>query len=156
VLRKKIFQDESLAAPPLPLKPTLDLAAIASFEVTSEANEHPLDHALDDDAKRWVAGTEGAQKIRLTFDEPRDIRQITLRFEEEEISRTQEISLHVKSATGDWRELRRQQFNFSPPTTAREVEKFDLNLAAVAAIELRIVPEIGGGGIATLTYLGIA
>ena len=39
----------------------------------------------------------------------------------------------------------RQQFNFSPPATTREVEDYTLNLERVTALELSIVPEISGG-----------
>ena len=44
-----------------------------------------------------------------------------------------------------YRQLVRQQYNFSPPGTTREVEDFTVNLDRVAALELCIIPDIGGG-----------
>ena len=38
-----------------------------------------------------------------------------------------------------------QQWNFSPPTTTREVEEYSVELSDVAVIELTIVPNISGG-----------
>jgi hypothetical protein len=39
----------------------------------------------------------------------------------------------------------RQQWNFSPPQTAREIEDYQVDLASVKVLELVIVPDIGGG-----------
>ena len=39
----------------------------------------------------------------------------------------------------------RQQYNFSPPGAAREVEDYNIDLDGVTALELRIVPDISGG-----------
>jgi hypothetical protein len=41
--------------------------------------------------------------------------------------------------------LVRQQYNFSPPATTREVEDYTVNLDRVTALELSIVPDISGG-----------
>jgi hypothetical protein len=38
----------------------------------------------------------------------------------------------------------RQQYNFSSPSTVREVEDYSVDLVGVAALELRIVPDLGG------------
>jgi hypothetical protein len=51
----------------------------------------------------------------------------------------------------------RQQYNFSPPETAREIEEYDVDLDAVTALELRIVPDISGGSaLASLAQLRLA
>ena len=43
-------------------------------------------------------------------------------------------------------EIVRQQDNFSPPDAAREVEDYGVDLDGVTALELKIVPDISGGG----------
>jgi hypothetical protein len=51
----------------------------------------------------------------------------------------------------------RQQYNFSPPGAAREVEDYDVDLDAVTVLELRIVPDISGGSArASLAQLRVA
>ena len=44
-----------------------------------------------------------------------------------------------------FREIVRQQWNFSPPNTTREVEEFQVALSDVAVLELVIVPDISRG-----------
>jgi hypothetical protein len=44
-----------------------------------------------------------------------------------------------------FREIVRQQWNFSPPETNRESEEFQVDLSDVAVLELIIVPDISGG-----------
>ena len=39
----------------------------------------------------------------------------------------------------------RQQWNFSQPSTKREVEQYQVELSNVTVIELTIVPDINGG-----------
>jgi hypothetical protein len=39
----------------------------------------------------------------------------------------------------------RQQWNFSPPNTTREVEEYRVALSNVTVLELVIVPDISGG-----------
>jgi hypothetical protein len=39
----------------------------------------------------------------------------------------------------------RQQWNFSPPNTTREIEEYNVQLSDVTALELVIVPDIGRG-----------
>jgi hypothetical protein len=39
----------------------------------------------------------------------------------------------------------RQQWNFSPPNSIREVEEYGLDLSDVAVLELIIVPDISRG-----------
>ena len=44
-----------------------------------------------------------------------------------------------------FREIVRQQWNFSPPETMREVEEYQVELSNVTVLELIIVPSMGGG-----------
>lgn len=80
------------------------------------------------------------------------------RFDEDSDSRTQEFVLRWSPDQGrSYRDVVRQQFTFSPPSTTREVEDYTVNLSQVIALELRIVPDIGGGAArASLTELRLA
>ena len=44
-----------------------------------------------------------------------------------------------------FRELLRQQFSFSPPSTTLEVEDYRVDLQGMTALELRIMPDVSGG-----------
>ena len=88
----------------------------------------------------------GAQTIRLIFDQPQRLKQISLVFEEKETARTQELVLRWSSDGGtSFREIVRQQWNFSPPETVREVEEYQVELSNVSVLELIIVPNMSGG-----------
>ena len=43
------------------------------------------------------------------------------------------------------KEIVRQQWNFSPPASIREVEKYQVDLSGATVLELVIDPDIGGG-----------
>ncbi len=134
----------------------LDLSQCAAFEVTSEEAGSPLENALSPDQKKWIAATPGEQTIRITFDEPLNISQIFLLFEETANARNQEFVLSWQQAgQPGWREIVRQQFNFSPPGTTLEKENFTVSLQKASALELLIKPERSGGGHASLTQLRI-
>jgi hypothetical protein len=65
------------------------------------------------------------QTIRLIFDEPQRLTRISLVFEETETERTQEFVLRWSPDGGrSFREIVRQQWNFSPPKTIREIEEY--------------------------------
>jgi hypothetical protein len=73
----------------------IDIAAVATVQVTSEDPQHPVDHAFDPQrgpgGTRWVAGEPGEQAVILAFDAPQTIRQIILEVEEPAVARTQEL-----------------------------------------------------------------
>ena len=125
----------------------LDLEPLAQVEITSEDVGHPIESALIPGAgPGWRAAQPGEQTIRLLFDAPLRLRRIHLVFHEGELERTQEFVLRWSPDGGQsYREVLRQQYNFSPPVATREVEDYDLDLDAVTAIELRIVPDISRG-----------
>ena len=134
----------------------VDLSQCAAFEVTSEAAGSPLENALSADTKKWIAATPGEQTIRITFDEPRNISKILLLFEETATPRSQEFVLSWQQAgQPEWREIVRQQFNFTPPGTTTEREEFEVSLQGASALELSIIPERSGGGHASLSQLRI-
>jgi hypothetical protein len=74
------------------------------------------------------------------------LKCISLVFEENETGRTQEFVLRW-SPNGDssLKEIVRQQWNFSPPESTREVEEYRVDLSNVSVLELIIKPNIGGG-----------
>ncbi len=137
----------------------LDLERLAQVEITSEDVDHPIESALiPGTGSGWRAAQPGEQTIRLLFDEPRSLRWIRLMFHEDEQERTQEFVLRWSPDAGQsYREILRQQYNFSPPEAAREVEDYDVDLDGVTALELRIVPDISGGSTrASLAQLRVA
>jgi hypothetical protein len=125
----------------------LDLEQAAVVEVTSEDKDYPIESALSlAQIGGWRAATPGVQTIRLVFDQPQSLKRISLVFEEKETARTQEFVLRCSSHAGNsFREIMRQQWNFSPPQTVRETEEYQVELSSVMALELMIVPNISGG-----------
>jgi len=137
----------------------LDLERLAQVEVTSENSQYPIESALIPGAgSGWRAGQPGEQTIRVVFDESQRVRRIQLRFHESQRARTQEFVLRWSADRGQsYREIVRQQYNFSPPETMGEFEDYPVDLAGVIALELRIVPDISkGDSVASLEQLRIA
>ena len=126
----------------------LDLEQLAQVEITSENPGYPIESALTLDlGPGWRALQPGEQTVRLLFDKPLKIRRIRLTFQEDEQERTQEFVLRWLPEGGQlYREIVRQQFNFSPPVTAIEIEDYNVDLDRVAVLELKIMPDISGGG----------
>lgn len=125
----------------------LDLDRLASVEVTSEENGNTIDSALvAEETHGWHAANPGTQTIRLIFDRPQTIKRIWMLFEDRERSRTQEFVLRWSSDGGhSFREIVRQQWNFSAPDSVREIEDYAVQLSEVAVLELTIVPDTSGG-----------
>jgi XRCC1 N terminal domain len=125
----------------------LDLDRAAVVEVTSEEKEYPVESALvSGEMRGWRAADSGTQTIRLIFDEPQKLTRISLVFEESETERTQEFVLRWSPDGGrSFREIVRQQWNFSPPDTIREVEEYRVELSNVTVLELVTMPDISGG-----------
>ena len=125
----------------------LDLERAAVVEVTSEDGHFPVESAFGSgDARGWRAAAPGLQTIRLIFDHPQKLKCVSLVFEEDEIGRTQEFVLRWSSDGGSTlKEIVRQQWNFSPPDSIREVEQYQVDLHNVNVLELVIKPDIGGG-----------
>ena len=137
----------------------MDLEHLAQVEITSEDVDHPIESALIPRmGPGWRAAQPGEQMIRLQFDEPLRIKRIRLVFHEDEQERTQEFVLLWSPDSGQSsREIVRQQYNFSPPEAARELEDYDVDLDGVTVLELRILPDISGGSArASLTQLRVA
>jgi len=130
-----------------PERDRLDLANLGRVEITSEDEAYPIEGALQLGERRgWRAADAGPQIIRLLFDQPQHLKRIWLVFEETETQRTQEFVLRWSPDHGrSFREIVRQQWNFSPPATIRETEDYAVDLADVTVVELKIVPDQSGG-----------
>jgi hypothetical protein len=136
----------------------LDIAQIASVEISSEDAQHPFENALQGGkGGGWKAADPGPQVIRLNFDHPQSIRRIRLEFREQTRERSQEFALFASSAAFQKRQLVRQQWTFSPGGSAIEVEDYSLDLTGVLSLELEIDPgRHDKQAIATLESLTIA
>ena len=157
MLRKHIVK-----APPShpgPEPGALDIVATATVQVTSEDSAHPIDNVFDNrrgpGGSRWVAAEPGEQTLILAFDTPQTIHQTIVEVEELEVSRTQEFRLSVSHDGGQtYRELRRQEYNFSPPGTTFEREDWVVMAEGVTHLQLWMKPDKGGKPCrATLTSL---
>jgi hypothetical protein len=160
MLRKQIVPRRS--SEPVSFENEISVADVATVQVTSEEADHPIDNAFDHNrgpgGSRWMAAEPGEQTLILLFDRPQAIRKIGLEVEDLAVSRTQELSVSVSSDGGrTYRELVRQEFNFSPPGTTFERELWSIAATAVTHLRVEIKPDKGGRmGRATLTSLTLA
>ena len=145
-MRKQIIDQVTPTASPA-AQNWLDLNQLAKVELTSEDEAHPIEEALiTDNGTGWMAAQAGKQTIRIVFDAPQKINHILLSFIEKKQARTQEFVLRWLPVGGSsYKEIVRQQYNFSPPQTIEEQEEYAVNLEQVINIELTINPTISGG-----------
>ena len=137
----------------------LNVEALAEVEITSEDPAHPIESALlPGGDSGWRAAGPGTQTIRLLFTYPQRLRRIWLRFAEASTERTQEYVVRWSADGGQsFREIVRQQWNFSPQGATSETEDHHVELPAVTVLELSIVPDISGGtAFASLAQLRLA
>jgi hypothetical protein len=145
-MRKRIVNQEPQGVAPADER-WLDLQGLAQVELTSEDSTYPIEAALTRSiGSGWRAAQAGEQTIRLLFDKVQSLMRIQLLFHEDQQPRTQEFVLRWSPDGGQsYREIVRQQYNFSPPGMTRELEDYRVDLAGVTALELKIVPDISGG-----------
>ncbi len=137
----------------------LNMEGLVEVEITSEDAAHPIESALlPGQASGWRAAGPGKQTIRLLFANPQRLRRIRLNFVEPRTERTQEYVLRWSPDGGQsYREIVRQQWNFSPQGTTSETEDLHVELPAVTVLELSIIPDISGGNaFASLAQLRLA
>ncbi|HEU4647625.1 MAG TPA: hypothetical protein VFS33_01100 [Gemmatimonadales bacterium] len=125
--------------------PWLALEPLVRVELTSEDPAHPIEGALLPGSEGgWRASEPGTQRIRLLFHQPQSIRRILLRFVEADRSRTQEFLLRWSPDGGrSFRDIVRQQYTFSLHGATSETEDLHVQLPAVTALELTIMPDQG-------------
>ena len=130
-----------------PAEDWLDLENSAQAELTSEDASHPIESALNPGlGSGWRASEPGQQTVRLLFDKPLRVKRVHLVFHEDEVQRTQEFLLRWSPDGGrSYREIVRQQYNFSPPDNTREIEDYEVDLVGLTALEIIISPDISGG-----------
>ena len=137
----------------------LNVGSLAEVEITSEDAAHPIESALlPGQASGWRAAGPGMQTIRILFSQPQRLQRICLNFMETHTERTQEYVLRWSPDGGQsFREIVRQQWNFSPHGTTGETEDHHVELPAVTVLELSIIPDISGGNaFASLAQLRLA
>jgi F5/8 type C domain len=134
----------------------------ATVVASSEADGHPVSHIFDEhrgpEGTQWIAGEPGEQTLLLSFHQPVTIRRITVEFEEREVQRTQEFQVSVSHDGGTrYRELRRQEFTFSPDGATWECEDWAVAEFHVTHVRLVIRPDKGRKDVvARLTSLVLA
>jgi hypothetical protein len=145
-MRKRILSPSS-STEPRPDHDWLDLDHLAQVEISSEDAAHPIESALSKGVGAgWRAAGPGEQTIRILFDAPTRLRHVRLLFEETEHARTQEFVLRWSADGG--RTL---------SDVVRQQENYTVELSGVTTLELKIVPQIGGGEAkASLRLLRIA
>ena len=157
-MRKRIITPVQQETAPPDLE-WLNMEGLAEVEITSEDAAHPIDSALlPGRVSGWRAAGPGEQKIRLLFASPQQLRRIWLNFVETRTERTQEYVLRWSQDGGQsFREIVRQQWNFSPHGATNETEDLHVELPAVTVLELSIIPDTSGGNaIASLAQLRLA
>ena len=143
----------------IPVEDWLDVEEFSDVEITSEDAAHPIESALLAGAgSGWRAGEPGEQTIRLFFAHPRQLRRIWLNFVEPDTERTQEYVLCWSPDGGQsFREIVRQQWNFSPHGATSETGDHRVELSGVTVLELSITPNISDpSAFASLAQLRIA
>lgn len=125
----------------------LNVEALAEVEITSEDAAHPIESALvAGRTSGWRAAGPGKQTIRILFAQPQRLKRIWLNFAEPSTERMQEYVLRWSPDGGlSFREIVRQQWNFSPQGATSETEDHHVELPAVTVLELSIIPDTSGG-----------
>ncbi|MCX5795333.1 MAG: carbohydrate-binding protein [Elusimicrobia bacterium] len=157
-MRKRIIAQVQKATTP-PSQDWLNIEDLAEVEITSEDAAHPIESALLPSRDTgWRAAGPGKQTIRLLFASPQLVRRIWLSFVETSFERTQEYVLRWSPDGGKtFREIVRQQWNFSPTGATCQTEDHRVELAAVTVLELSIIPNVSGGDtVASLAQLRLA
>ncbi|MBU1232751.1 MAG: carbohydrate-binding protein [Proteobacteria bacterium] len=157
-MRKRIITPVQQETAPLDHE-WLNMEGLAEVEITSEDAAHPIESALlPGRASGWRAAGPGKQTIRLLFANPQRLRRIRLNFVELSTERTQEYVLRWSPDGGQsYREIVRQQWNFSPQGATSETEDLHVDLPAVTVLELSIIPDISkGNAYASLAQLRLA
>jgi len=157
-MRKRVISDVP-QADASPRGDWLNLEDLAEVEISSEDAAHPIESALVPGGDSgWRASVPGKQTIRLLFAQPQTLRRIWLSFVETSVQRTQEYVLRCSADGGQsFRDIVRQQWNFSPDGANKQSEDHRVELAAVNILELIITPDIGNqAAFASLAQLRIA
>ena len=157
-MRKRIIGHVQQGMAPLG-EDWLNVEGLAEVEITSEDAAHPIESALlTGGTAGWRAAGPGKQTIWLLFASPQRLRRIWLNFVETRTGRTQEYVLRWSPDGGQsFREIVRQQWNFSPEGATCQTEDHHVDLPGVTVLELSIIPDTSGGdALASLAQLRLA
>jgi hypothetical protein len=117
----------------------LDLDALAEITIVAGARR------VGGHVGAWSAECPGEQLIEIRFHQPTSVSRLKVVSSEAEQSRTQEITIWTSWHRGErHREVKRQQFRFSPNRATEQIAEWDLQLVDVSAIHVRIVPSTDG------------
>jgi hypothetical protein len=159
MLRKQILGNSP--ATPVWASEAKDIPALATVLVSSETADHPIDFVFDGQCgpggSHWIASESGVQTLILAFDTPQTIRALVVEIEEQQVSRTQELHLSISDDSGQsYRDVLRQEYNFSPPGTTFEREEWSVPTEGITHLRLMITPDKGGKPCrATLTSVAL-
>lgn len=123
----------------------VDVATVATVEVTSENELFPIDHLFDGRSgpggSCWVAGKPGTQTLVLRFHAPVDIATVTVESEERGITCTQQLDV------AGWSEHRQAPFeapprvlHYSPYGPSFHRETWEIGQRGVSHLWMRITP----------------
>lgn len=135
----------------------IDVAALASVEVTSEEELYPVDHLFDGrdgpGGSCWTASTSGPQVIVLRFHRPVALDTVVIESEERSDTRTRIIEL------SGWSELTQRPFEhpprelrYSPYGPSFHRASWELGESDVTHLRLRVIPD-GSRDRASLTAI---
>jgi hypothetical protein len=155
-IRKRLLVSDSL---PTDSTGTLDLAASASFEYTSEDPEHCVENILDD--HRGPGGTywsgariDSVERLVIAFDAPQSLSRLVYEVEESQSERTQEVRIELSEDSGfTYRTVLNQEYTFSPRGATFQREDIRLQASTATHLRLTVIPNKGGTGRATLISL---
>jgi hypothetical protein len=157
-LRKRQLGPESAAAA---LPGAIDLAAIATMAYSSEDPAHPIENLLDPATgpagSRWASPRQDTtEEIVVEFDSPQSIRRIIYEVDEPERERGQEIRIDASTdGAQSYRGVLVQEYTFSPNGATHQREDLRVELDGVSHLRLVVVPNKGGSGYATMSYLAL-
>jgi hypothetical protein len=137
----------------------IDVASLATFSYSSEDPDHPLEHLIDGrcgrGGTRWVSARPNTtERIELEFEPAQQISRLVYEVEEYRVERTQEVRVEVSTDHGrTYRQVLVQDYTFSPEGATFQHEELPLDLPPITHLNLTIIPNKGGSGLATLTSL---
>jgi hypothetical protein len=156
-MRKRLLNDPVSKCADRPGE--IDLANLATFGYSSEDPDHPLEHLIDGrcgrGGTRWASARPNTtERIELEFEPAQRISCLVYEVEEYCVERTQEVRVEVSTDHGrTYHQLLAQDYTFSPEGATFQHEELQLDRRPITHLNLTIIPNKGGSGVATLTSL---
>ncbi len=126
----------------------IDLANVASVEVTSEQALYPVDHLFDGLAGQggscWVASAAGMQAVTLHFHEPIDVGTVVVESEERWDTRVQHIDVTAMQGSGPEtqpvHEGKSCSFDYAPYRASFHRATWAVAARGVTQLRIRVTP----------------